>query len=122
MKLCTGWSAEARDDQDRPVRDEGSVTYTAAMESAATRDTDEVPSAFPQRVLREASRRCFTQAERTVVIGDGALWIWKITQELFPRAIQIVDRFHVKHRLSTVAKAIYGALFASSTPMGAETP
>lgn len=109
VKLCTVWSAEARDDQDRPVRDAGSVTYTAAIESAATLDTDEVPSAFMQRVLREASRRSFTQAERIVVIGDGAPWIWNIAQELFPRAIQIVDRFHVKQTLSTVAKAIYGA-------------
>ncbi|MEJ7609071.1 MAG: UPF0236 family protein [Bryobacteraceae bacterium] len=108
MKLCTVWSAESRDAADRPVRDEGSVTYTAAIESAATLDTDEVPSAFTQRVLREATRRRFTQADRTVVIGDGAPWIWKIAQELFPKAIQIVDRFHVKEHFSSVAKTIYG--------------
>lgn len=108
VKLCTVWSAEARDAQDRPVRDEGSVTYTAAIESAATADTDQAPAAFTQRVLREASRRRFTQAQRTVVLGDGALWIWSIAQELFPRAIQIIDRFHVKQHLSDVSKAIYG--------------
>ena len=109
VKLCTVWSAEARDTEDRPVRDEGSVSYTAAIESAATLDTDEVPAVFTQRVLREASRRRFTQAHRTVVMGDGAPWIWKIAQELFPNALQIVDRFHVKQTLSTVAKAVYGA-------------
>lgn len=108
VKLCTVWSAEARDPEDRPVRDEGSVSYTAAIESAATLDTDEVPAVFTQRVLREASRRRFTQAHRTVVMGDGAPWIWKIAQELFPHALQIVDRFHVKQTLSTVAKAVYG--------------
>ena len=108
VKLCTVWSAESRDAEDRPIRDEGSVTYTAAIESAATHDIDEVPSAFTQRVLREAARRRFTQADRTVVIGDGAPWIWSIAQELFPRAIQIVDRFHVKEHLSNVAKTIYG--------------
>lgn len=109
VKLCTVWSAETRDAAGRPVRDQGSVTYTAAIESAATLDTDEVPAAFAQRVLREAARRRFTAVERTVVLGDGAPWIWKIAQELFPRAIQIVDRFHVKQHLSDVAKAIYGA-------------
>jgi hypothetical protein len=109
VKLCTVWSAETRDAQDRPVRDEGSVTYTAAIESAATLDTDEVPAAFTQRVLREAARRRFTAAERTVILGDGAPWIWKIAHELFPRAIQIVDRFHVKQHLSDLSKAIYGA-------------
>lgn len=107
VKLCTIWSAESRDEQERPGRDEGSVTYTAAIESAATLDTDLVPSEFTQRVLREATRRRFTQAERQVVIGDGAPWIWKIAHELFPRAIQIVDKFHVKEHLSQLAKLLY---------------
>ena len=109
VKLCTVWSAEARDAEDRPMRDEGSVTYSAAIKSAATLNTDPAPSAFTQRVLREASRRQFTAAQRTVVIGDGAPWTWNIAQELFPRAIQIVDRFHVQQTLSTVAKALYGS-------------
>ena len=109
VKLCTVWSAETRDAENRPVRDAGSVTYTAAIESAATLDTDDVAAAFTQRVFREVVRRRFTTAERTVVLGDGAAWIWRIAQELFPRAIQIVDRFHVKQHLSDVAKAIYGA-------------
>jgi Uncharacterised protein family (UPF0236) len=108
VKLCTVWSAEARDTQGRPVRDEGSISYTAAIESAATADTDKAPAEFTQRVLREASRRRFTQAERTVVLGDGAPWIWSIARELFPRALQIVDRFHVKQHLSDVSKALYG--------------
>jgi hypothetical protein len=43
-----------------------------------------------------------------VVLGDGAPWIWSIAQELFPRAHQIVDRFHVKQHLSEVSKALYG--------------
>ncbi len=109
VKLCTVWSAEARNAQDRPVRDPGSVSYTAAIESAATLDTDELPAAFTQRVLREATRRRYTSAARTVVLGDGAPWIWKIAQELFPRALQIVDRFHVQQHLSELAKAIYAA-------------
>jgi hypothetical protein len=115
VKLCTVWSAEARDEEGRPVRDPGSVTYTAALESAATLDTDEVTSAFTQRVLREAGRRRFTAAERTIVIGDGAAWIWKIAHELFPHAIQIVDRFHVKEHLSNVGKAIYGPTSKQAT-------
>jgi hypothetical protein len=38
------------------------------------------------------------------VIGDGATWIWKIAHELFPRAIQIVDKFHAKQHLSQLAE------------------
>lgn len=107
VKLCTVWSAEGRDENDTPVRDVGSVTYTAAIETAATLDTDKQRSPFTERVLREATRRRFTQADRTVVMGDGAPWIWKIAQELFPRAIQIVDRFHVKEHLSDLSKLLY---------------
>ena len=38
VKLCTVWSAEGRDKEGRPTRDEGSVTYSAAIESAAAHD------------------------------------------------------------------------------------
>jgi len=107
VKLCTVWSAEGRDKEGRPVRDEGSVTYSAAIESAAARATDDAP--FAQRVLREATRRGLDRAERRVVLGDGAHWIWNLSGEYFPGAIEIVDRFHAKERLSDASKAIYGA-------------
>ena len=34
-----------------------------------------LPSAFAQRVYREAQRRGFDTAARRVVLGDGAAWI-----------------------------------------------
>jgi hypothetical protein len=108
VKLVTVWTAEGRDDEGTPVRDAGSVSYSAAIESAATRDTDTTPSPFAQRVMREARRRGFDQAARQVVLGDGAPWIWNLTQEHFPDAIQIVDRFHAKQKLYAIAKDIYG--------------
>lgn len=69
VKLCTVWSAESRDGQGHPVRDEGSVTYSAAIESAAA-DTAPQGSEFAQRVGREAQRRRFERAARRVVLGD----------------------------------------------------
>lgn len=108
VKLVTVWSAEGRDEDGVPVRDEGSVTYSAAIESAATRDTDKELSQFAKRVGREAARRRFEQARRRAILGDGAPWIWNIAVELFPDAIQIVDRFHANEHLSTVGKAVYG--------------
>jgi len=109
VKLVTVWTAEGRDNEGTPVRDPGSVTYSAAIESAASRDTDEAPSDFAQRVDREARRRGFDQAPRRVVLGDGAPWIWNLADEQFPGAIQVVDLFHAKGHLWDVAKAIYGA-------------
>lgn len=108
VKLVVVWTAEGRDEEGIPERDPGSVTYSAAIESAASRDTDEAPSEFAQRVYREAQRRGFDRAQRRVVLGDGALWIWNLAAEQFPGAIQIVDLYHAKGHLTDVAKAIYG--------------
>lgn len=90
------------------VRDEGSVSYSAAIESPASRDTDRELSEFTQRVEREATRRRCRDAQRLVVIGEGAAWIWNLAQKLFPQAVQIVDRFHAKERFSEVTKSLYG--------------
>lgn len=112
VKLVTVWSAEGRDEEGTPVRDPGSISYSAAIESAAQRDTDETPSEFAARVEREATRRGFERAGRRAVLGDGAKWIWNLATFHFPDAIQIVDRFHVKQHLSDVAKDIWGAASA----------
>jgi len=108
VKLCTIWSAESLDEQGIPVRDAGSVTYSAALESASALDTSATRSPFAQRVWRETTRRRFCQASRRVVLGDGALWIWNIADDQFPDATQIVDRFHAKQHLSDLGKALYG--------------
>ena len=107
-KLAVVWSAETADKEGNPVRDSGSATYNAAIETIATRDTDIEPAPFARRVLREAERRGFDTAGRRVILGDGAPWIWNFADEHFPDAVQIVDIFHAKGHLFEVAKAIYG--------------
>ena len=101
VKLVVVWTAESRDDEGRAVRDPGSVSYTAAVESAASRDTDPDPSEFAQRMRREAQRRGFPLARRRVILGDGANWIWRIAGEDHPGAIQIVDLWHAKENCGT---------------------
>jgi hypothetical protein len=107
-KIVTIWTAESRDAEGKPVRDAGSVSYSAAIESAATLDTGPNLSDFAQRVMREAACRGFNAAPRQVVLGDGSAWIWNTATEVFPQATQILDRFHAKEHLSTVGKAIHG--------------
>ncbi len=107
-KLVTVWTAESRDKEGKPTRDPGSLTYSAAIESAATRDTSPNLSDFAARVQREADRRGFTEAPRQAVLGDGSSWIWNTGTELFPQAEQILDRYHAKDYLGRVGKAIYG--------------
>ena len=108
-KLAVVWSADTTDKAGHPVRDAGSATYNAAIETIATRDTDPEPAPFARRILREADRRGFATAPRHVVLGDGAPWIWNFADEHFPDAVQIVDIFHAKGHVFEVAKAIYGS-------------
>ncbi len=68
VKLVTVWTAETRNKEGRPMRDPGSVTYSAVIASAASRDTDREPSVFAQHTRREVERSCFVQAERA--------WCW----------------------------------------------
>src|SRR6202021_3990298 len=79
----------------------------AAIESAATPDTSSQLSDFAKRVFREANRRGFNEAPRQAVLGDGGAWIWNSAQELFPQAIQILDRFHAKEHISDIGKLLF---------------
>lgn len=110
VKQCVVWTADARDDEGNPVRDLGSVSYSAAIEGCAwsniCKDGDTPP--FARRVERELTRRGFFLARRQVFIGDGALWIWNLASLIVPEAIQIVDLYHAKEHLSGLANNIFG--------------
>ena len=69
------------------MRYQGSVSYSAAIESAASHDTDDAVSAFAQRADRDAQCRGFDHATRRVVLGDGAALIGHLADDLFPGVI-----------------------------------
>jgi len=46
-------------------------------------------------------------AEELIFLGDGAEWIWKLVQEHYPEAIQIVDWFHATEYITPVASAAF---------------
>jgi hypothetical protein len=46
---------------------------------------------------------------RLCVVCDGASWIWKHVESLFPRARQVLDYYHCKEYLHKVAKAQYNS-------------
>jgi hypothetical protein len=45
---------------------------------------------------------------RLCVVGDGAEWIWKHVQALFPDACQVLDYYHCSEYLHRMASAQYG--------------
>jgi hypothetical protein len=89
-KLGCVFTQTTVDDQGRPVRDEDSTTYTGAIEPAAE---------FSRRIYTEAHQRGWSRAQVKVVMGDGADWIWNISEEQFPGAIEIVDLYHARQHL-----------------------
>lgn len=48
------------------------------------------------------------RAEELIFIADGAQWIWKLVEEHFPHAVQIVDWYHATEYIWKVAHAVYG--------------
>ena len=89
----TGW-----DNDGYAIRDPGSTTYTGAIETAAQ---------FGNRIYLEAWNRGWDRAEKKVVIGDGAEWIWNNASHHFPGAVQIVDLFHARQHLWEVARLLH---------------
>ncbi len=49
------------------------------------------------------------RAHQLVVLGDGAVWIWRLVAEHFPGAVQIVDIWHAREHVWKVARAVFGA-------------
>ena len=85
------------DEDGNPVRESNSTTYFGAIESAAE---------FGKRLFGEATHRGVSFADKVVIIGDGAKWIWNLAAEHFPRAIEIIDLYHAKEHVYNLIKIV----------------
>jgi len=70
--------------------------------------TPEDVTTFGRLVSLEAYRQGLPSADRVLVVGDGAHWIWNLAAEHFPQAIQILDLWHATEHLWTAGRALYG--------------
>jgi hypothetical protein len=86
------------DEEGFALRDPGSTTYVGAIETAQE---------FGLRLYLEGCKRGWNRAEKKVVIGDGAEWIWNIAEQHFPGAIQIVDLYHARQHLWDLARKLF---------------
>jgi hypothetical protein len=66
------------------------------------------PEAFGQQVWTEARRRQFAQAHDTIVVGDGAVWVWNLAREHFYDSRQVVDWYHATQHLASAAHTLHG--------------
>lgn len=97
-KLGCVFTQSTWDEEGYAIRDPDSTTYVGAIETAEE---------FGKRIYREASKRGGSRAERKVVMGDGAEWIWNIANEHFPGAIEIVDLYHARQHLWDLARQLF---------------
>jgi hypothetical protein len=97
-KLGCVFTQTTWDEEGFAIRDPDSTTYTGAIETA---------EAFGRRLYVEAWKRGWSRAKKKVVIGDGAEWIWNLTADHFPGAIQIVDLYHARQHLWDLARKLH---------------
>ena len=62
---------------------------------------------FVGQLHAEALRHGLGRAKRVLVMGDGALWIWKIANSRFKEAIQRIDLYHIKQHLWSMARELH---------------
>jgi hypothetical protein len=97
-KLGCVFTQTTWDSKGYAIRDPDSTTYTGAIETAEE---------FGKRIYLEAWNRGWSRAEKKVVMGDGAEWIWNLANLHFPGAVQIVDLYHARQHLWELARRLY---------------
>jgi hypothetical protein len=97
-KLGCVFTQTTWDKEGFAIRDPDSTTYTGAIEIAEE---------FGKRIYVETWKRGWSRAEKKVVIGDGAEWIWNLANQHFPGAVQIVDLYHARQHLWELARKLH---------------
>jgi len=97
-KLGCVFTQTTVDEEGYPMRDEASTSYVGAIESCEE---------FGRRLYAEAWQRGWARAEKKVVLGDGAGWIWNQANLHFPDATQIVDLYHAREHLWSLGGKLY---------------
>jgi hypothetical protein len=64
------------------------------------------PDVLGEKSWTEARSRGWEQAQDTIVLGDGAAWIWNQASLHFGQSHQLVDWYHAKEHLTAAAKLL----------------
>jgi len=97
VKLGCVFTQHVLDEEGRPVRDPASTTYLCGLETAAD---------FGTRLRQEALRRGMGQSRRTVLLGDGAAWIWELGRVNFAHALEILDYYDGREHLTDLVHGL----------------
>lgn len=62
---------------------------------------------FKEHFFNLALKHDYLSYKKVIFITDGATWIRNMLNELFPEAIQILDKFHLLENIGDYAKAVF---------------
>ena len=65
-------------------------------------------AALREQMHAEALRRGLGQAAGALVIGDGGVWIWRLSDDRWPQARQRLDFYHAVQHLAAAGRALFG--------------
>jgi len=88
---------QSKDAHGEPQRDPFSSTYVSSFADVTE---------FSAMLHREAINRGYARASTVVFLGDGAEWIWKMVNDRFSGAVQIVDFYHACEHLHALCRTL----------------
>lgn len=94
-KLAALFTQTELDDDGYPVRDPASTSYLVTLGPVTE---------FSPMLAAEARRRGTEHIRQTVILGDGAVWIWNMANQILPAATQIVDLYHAREHSTTSSR------------------
>jgi hypothetical protein len=105
VKMATMYTKESR---RRSAGNRGSLgqkQYVASLEDC---------EGFGAILEMQAQAWQVQKVRRVVLMGDGAAWIWNLSEMHFPQAVEIVDFYHAVEHLWQAAEALWGNRDTSS--------
>lgn len=106
-ELKTGclFDIEKRTEIDQETKEEIEIGHAVDNGYVAHLGGSEV---FGTKMWAEARQRHWMQAVDSIVIGDGAVWIWNLAGEHFYDSHQLVDWYHASEHLANAGKVLHG--------------
>ena len=88
---------QSMDSKGQPQRDPSSSVYVSTFGEV---------SELSALLHSEAVKAGYTTARKTVFLGDGAEWIWRMVEDRFKGVVQIVDFYHACEHLNTLCQTL----------------
>lgn len=110
LKTGTWYVVEEKKEKaevDEPDEEVGEQSHLQARDLSYYCEITTAPE-FGSLVWAKGCQRQAHLAEEVVFVCDGAAWIWRLVEALFPRATQIVDWYHAAEYLPPIAHAAFG--------------